>query len=215
MLTHPIVEQSPLYTRDALYGGRTEAMRLHYKARENEQIQYVYVMSLYTYICKYFKFPIWHPIIHVGDACKNKEACLQMEGLIKCSIGPPMNFYHPVLHFRSNNKLLFCLCRSCVFERNISGECKHLRYDQRALTGTRVLDELRLAVEKVYRILDIYVVYEYQITQYSRETAEGGLFVDIINTFLKLKAEANVTVVGFEAPKTKSDIFIPLGSVKE
>jgi len=146
---------------------------------------------LYPYICKYFKFRTGHPIIHAGDACKNKEASLQMKGLIKCSIVPPMNLYHLVLPYRSNNKLLFCLCRSCVFERNISGECKHLRYDERALTGTWVLDEVRLAVEKVYRILDIYEVYEYQITQYSRETSEGGLFVDCINTFLKLKAEVS------------------------
>jgi len=29
--THPVVLNSPLNTRDALYGGRTEAMRLHYK----------------------------------------------------------------------------------------------------------------------------------------------------------------------------------------
>ena len=28
LLTHPIVEQIPLHTRDALYGVRTEAMRL-------------------------------------------------------------------------------------------------------------------------------------------------------------------------------------------
>ena len=52
------------------------------------------------------------------------------------------------------------------------------------------MDEVRIAVEQVYRILDIYEVYEYQITQYSRETDEGGLFVDYINTFLTLKAEA-------------------------
>jgi len=52
------------------------------------------------------------------------------------------------------------------------------------------LDEVRLAVEKDYRILDIYEVYEYQITQYSRESDEGGLFVDYVNTFLKLKGEA-------------------------
>ena len=86
LLTHPIVEQSPVHTRDALYGGRTESMRLHYKARENKTIQYVDVMSLYPYICKNNTFPIGHPIIHVGDACKKKEVCLQMEGLIKCSI---------------------------------------------------------------------------------------------------------------------------------
>jgi len=54
VLAHP---QSPLRTRDALYGGRTLTMRLHYKARKNETTQYVDVMSLYPYICKYFKFP--------------------------------------------------------------------------------------------------------------------------------------------------------------
>jgi len=48
-------------------------MRLHYKIRENESVQYC-DMSLYPYICKYFKFPIGHPIIHVGDACADKEA---------------------------------------------------------------------------------------------------------------------------------------------
>jgi hypothetical protein len=54
--------------------GRTEATRLHYKVRENEIIQYVDVMSMYPHICKYFKFPLGHPIIHVGDVCKDKEA---------------------------------------------------------------------------------------------------------------------------------------------
>jgi len=45
LLTHPIVQQSPLRTRDALYGGRTEAMCLYRKARENKTFQYVDVMS--------------------------------------------------------------------------------------------------------------------------------------------------------------------------
>ena len=34
---HPIVRHAPLNTRDALYGGRTEAMRLHCKIREGEE----------------------------------------------------------------------------------------------------------------------------------------------------------------------------------
>ena len=42
----------------SLYGGRTEAMRLHHAAGAGETIQYVDVMSLYPYVCKYFKFPI-------------------------------------------------------------------------------------------------------------------------------------------------------------
>ena len=79
LLAHPIVTHSPLHTRDALLGGRTESMSLHYKIDENrETIQYCDIMSLYPYICKYSKFPIGHPIIHVGDICKNIDACLQM-----------------------------------------------------------------------------------------------------------------------------------------
>jgi len=40
LLNHPIVRQSPLRTRDALYGGRTETMRLHYKQ--------IIIMKLYN-----------------------------------------------------------------------------------------------------------------------------------------------------------------------
>ena len=57
-------------------------MCLNRKARENETIQYVDVMSLYPYICDYFKFPIGHPVIHMGDEFRDIEACLCMEGLI-------------------------------------------------------------------------------------------------------------------------------------
>ena len=56
---------------------------------------------------------------------------------------------------------------------------------------------------------------EYQITQYSRETDEGGLFVDYINRFLKLKPEASGYHNWVRKPKTKSGIFSPLGSVRE
>jgi hypothetical protein len=119
LLVHPIVKHAPLYHRDALYGRRTEAMWLHIKIREGkESVQYCDVMSLYPYICKYFKFLIEHPTIHVGDACVDKEACLKMEGLIKCVVVPPKGLYHPVHPFRHNQKLLFCLCRSCAFEHN-------------------------------------------------------------------------------------------------
>jgi hypothetical protein len=65
-------------------------MRLHCKIREGiETIQYVDVMSLYPYICKYGKFPVGHPVIYVGDACQDTEVMLQKEGLIKCKVLPP------------------------------------------------------------------------------------------------------------------------------
>jgi hypothetical protein len=54
-----------------------------------------------------------------------------------------------------------------------------------------VADELRLAVAKGYKVLHINEVYEYKVTRYDNNTGEGGLFVDYVNTFLKLKAEAS------------------------
>ena len=85
---------------------------------------------------------------------------------------------------------MFYLCRTCV-QTCSTGEFTHKEDAERALTGTWVMDEVRLAVEKGYRILEIYEVYEYEVTQYNPETGAGGLFVDYINTFLKLKAEAS------------------------
>ena len=83
--THRVVGNSPLNARDTLYGGRTKTMRLHYKVREGEEtLQYVDVMSLYPYVCKYFKFPVGHLVIHVGEACQDREAMLRKKVLIKC-----------------------------------------------------------------------------------------------------------------------------------
>ena len=97
-----------------------------------------------------------------------------MDGLIKCSIVPTEKVNLPVLPFRCNNKLLFCLCRTCVLTAS-SEVCVHTRDEERALSGTWVMDEVRLAVEKGYRILEIYEVYEYQVTEYNPKTGEVGL----------------------------------------
>jgi len=123
-----------------------------------------------------------------------------MDGLIKCNIVPPQNLYHPVLPYRCNKKLMFCLCRTCV-ETCSTGDLTHTEDEEKALTGTWVMDEVRLAVEKGYRILEIDEVYEYQFTQYNPETGEGGLFVDNINTLMKLKAETRGYPSSFRSPE--------------
>ena len=167
-LTHPIVQHSPMKTRHALYGGRTEAMRLHYEIGENETIEYCNVVSLYPYICEYFKFPIDHPIVHVGDTWKDVEACLKMEGLIRCMVVPPKSLYHPVLLYRCNKKLLFCLCRSFVHVQDMREECPHHTDVERTLEGMWVIDDVRLAVQKGYKLLEIHEIYEYRVTEYNR-----------------------------------------------
>jgi hypothetical protein len=50
---------------------------------------------------------------------------------------------------------------------------------------------MRLAVDHGYRVLKIHEFYEYEVTQYNPETGEGGHFVQYIDTFLQLKAEAS------------------------
>ena len=61
-------------------------------------------MILYSYVGKYSNFPVGHPKIHVGDACRYKHAMLSKERLIKCTVLPPKRLYHPVLTLRCNNK---------------------------------------------------------------------------------------------------------------
>jgi hypothetical protein len=110
---NPLVQHTPLNTRDALYGGRTEAMSLHKKIEEGQEtIEYCDVMSLYPYICKYGKFPIGHPAIYAGDECRDVEA-KKKKGLIKCCVMPPKKLFHPVFPYRFNQKLLFCLSHMC------------------------------------------------------------------------------------------------------
>ena len=114
--------QSPIHTRCPVRG-RSEVMRLNYRIEEDvETIQYCDVMSLYPYIGKYFKFPIGHPIIDEGAICKSIGTCQQMEGLIKSTVVPPADLYHPVLPYRWNKKLLFFLCSTCAEKRNMRGQ---------------------------------------------------------------------------------------------
>ena len=84
-------------------------------------------------------------------------------------------------------------------------ECFHTTDEERALTGTWVIDEVRLAVQKLYMILEVHELYEYYVTRYDPETREGGLFADYIDTFLKLKDRRGVIPPGFEARLMKSD----------
>ena len=53
------------------------------------------------------------------------------------------------------------------------GPCQHLSDAEKATSGTWVFDEVRMAVSKCYRILEIHEVYENAVTQYDASTGEG------------------------------------------
>lgn len=84
---------------------------------------------------------------------------------------------------------MFILCRTCAEQFN-EKSCTHSE-DQRAFTGTWVLDEIKLALEMNYRVVEAYVVWEFNVTQYNKKTGEGGLFPNYINHFARLKTQAS------------------------
>lgn len=175
----------PLNPRDAFYGGRTNCTRLFYEAKREEKIRYLDVCSLYPYVCKYAKLPVGHPEVLVGKDCP--QSLDGIDGVVKATMLPPQNLYHPVLPYRVNNRLLFPLCRSCAEDPN-DEDCVHVE-DMRHITGTWISDELDKAVNMGYKVVKIHEVWKYKTTQYNGR--DGGLFKEYIDKFLKLKQEAS------------------------
>lgn len=203
----------PLNPRDAFFGGRTNACKLYHKVEESEKIHYFDVCSLYPYINKYFKYPIKHPKILLGDDLIDKTVH-NTEGLFKCRVLPPKKLYHPVLPIKMHNKLLFPLCYTCASEKN-NENCTHTD-ELRAFDGTFVADELRVAVEEGYHILRIYEIWEYETVKYDSDPNNkcDGLFGTYIDFFLKMKTEAS----GFPAwcrDDTDKDSYIEQYETKE
>ena len=130
----------PLNPREAFFGGRTNAIKLHHKVEENEneKIEYRDIISLYPCANLECEYPICHP--EFIDQPRTTDIS-RYYGLIKCKILPPYELYHPVLPWRYESKLLFPLCRTCA-QQNIkqallerSDKCPH-SVEERCLTDT-------------------------------------------------------------------------------
>ena len=178
--------QPRLSLRDSFFGGRTNATKLYHEAGEGERIRYVDFTSLYPWTNKYCKYPIGHPEIITRDF-KDITAYF---GIAKVKILPQRGMYHPVLPYRSDDKLTFPLCRTCTITQSQKPCTCH--DDARALVGVWCTPEIQKAVECGYDILKTYEVYHWsESSQYNPTTCTGGLFADFINTFLKVKQEAS------------------------
>lgn len=95
--------------------------------------------------------------------------------------------YNPILPLRVNNKLLFALCKTCATE---GGECDH-DDEQRALSGTWIIDQVKKALELGYKFLVIFEIWNYKIEQYDKTKRTGRLFTEMMNKFLKIKQQAS------------------------
>lgn len=191
---------APLDPRDAFMGGRTGVCKLYHKVGPGEKILYYDVTSLYPYINKYGSYPLGTPKILLGKDLNNRTV-FDVEGLLKVDVLPPRQLYHPVLGVKLHNKLMFILCFKCAKDKN-PDKCTHSDAD-RMFHGTYIANELRLAVQKGYRILKIYEAWHYEtMTCFNKNTNSGGLFSGYIDTFVKLKT----TYSGFPAwCKTQKD----------
>ena len=187
LVQHPVVE--PLQPRDAFFGGRTNAVKLHHRVVEDgETIKYQDVTSLYPWVNKYGIYPIQHPTI-ITDV--DHVDVSQYFGLAKVTVQPPYGLYHPVLPWRSGGKLTFPLCRTCVdeemakplLERRVA--CPHTP-EQRQLMGTWCTPEIEEAVAQGYVVTKIHEVWHFPENQ--RRTR---LFAPYVNTWLKIKTEAS------------------------
>jgi len=179
----------PLEPREAFFGGRTNAVKLHHVAdvAQGDKIKYIDVTSLYPWVNKGSDYPVGHPQIIVNP---DDQDIHYYFGMAKVDILPPHELYHPVLPFRHRGKLTFPLCRSCVEDEmskpllEKSHRCPHTA-EQRTLRGTWCTPEIQKAVAMGYTLIKIHEVYHFPPRQRRR-----GLFADYVNTWLKIKQES-------------------------
>ncbi|XP_052362505.1 uncharacterized protein LOC127922661 [Oncorhynchus keta] len=137
----------PLEPRQALYGGRTNALTLRYVAQPDETIGYVDFTSLYPHVMSSSCYPMGHPeIIH-----RDFDLPQNYFGLIKETVYPPRGLFIPVFTYRCpQGKLFFPLCRTCSENNNQQNPCDHSD-QERALTGVWVTVEFSKALVQLRR----------------------------------------------------------------
>jgi G:T-mismatch repair DNA endonuclease (very short patch repair protein) len=178
----PIVTKGYLRSRDAFFGGRTNALKLFYEAKPDEVIRLLDFKSLYPTTNKWLRYPVKHPKVYTEDF----PPLLDVHGLIHCKVLPPGNLYNPVLPEKLSGKLLFHLCSKCGREKK-DDYCTHTD-DERAILGTWVSYELHLALKMGYTVQEVYEVWDYPETrQYDKDTGENGLFNQYVDIFVKMK----------------------------
>ena len=179
----------PLHPRNAFFGGRTNAVKLHHMAerRLGEKIEYIDVTSLYPWVNKRCEYPTGHPDVLVNPEDQDIHHYF---GMAKVDILPPYGLYHPVLPHRHKGKLTFPLCQACMEEEMAkpllekSYHCQHTP-EQRMLRGEWCTPEIQKAVELGYTLIKIHEVYHFP-----SERRQVGLFAEYVNTWLKIKQES-------------------------
>lgn len=158
--------------RDMFYGGRTEVFSpyVNMDLYPNDELKYHDVCSLYPYVCAFKPLPTGQPEHLFGRSIdRNRLHPLHPNryfGFVRCKVRP-------------NNKDLIGLL---PFRDPDSGR---LEFPLREMTGSWGTEELQLAIEHGYEVLEVYEVYHW-----SKEERSDTLLRGYVSFFLRMKQEA-------------------------
>jgi hypothetical protein len=197
-----------LEPRNAFFGGRTNATKLRVKGKK---LKYIDVCSLYPTVQYFDYYPVGHP----NKILKPLTYDPKWYGLIKCDILPPKQLYHPVLPVKIKNKsgaekLTFPLCQLCA-KLNNQDLCNHTDFE-RMISGTWCSNEVKKAIEKGYKIINIDEVWNF-------EKKSNYLFKEYVKAFMKIKLETSPWQDDFETEDeyrkaVKEKLGIELGEIE-
>ena len=135
-------------------------------------------MSLYPYVNKHCEYPIGHPKIIIS----NFSDIRSYFGFVHCVVECPDRDHFPVLPVAIRSKLIFPLCKTCA-EENEQSYCTH-RFGQRYLRGTWTTAELHYAMDRGYKVVEVFEVWHWT-------ERRKGLFSKYVDTFMKIKIESS------------------------
>ncbi|CAF2260232.1 unnamed protein product [Rotaria magnacalcarata] len=177
-----------LSVRQSYYGGRVEHFGLFVdtlKIDSECKLEYKDVTSLYPYIMMSSEFPVG-PYDHlIGEqlpSIKDFEDELKLNpnvGLVNVQILPPQDILIPVLGVTIDKKYLFPVCYRCAKNQSSNCTCPE---NFRALRGVFTTAEVAYALEKNYKILNLYEFMKFHKTQ--------KIFEGFIHNFMKWKLES-------------------------
>ena len=80
---------------------------------------------------------------------------------------------------------MFPLCSACADTMN-QDDCTNSD-EELCVVGTWIVDEVRMAVDIGYGLVDVFEFWEYEVTCFYKDTNSEGLIAEYVNMFLKLK----------------------------
>ena len=168
--------REPLRLREALRGGRTNAIKHHIVPVPDGWILYY---DDYTSLYPAVNFgingevwPIGHPEIYIGkDLELAPPEAKDWFGFASVVLLPPKDLLHPVLGQSIGGKLLFHLCTTCA-ENLQQGPCSHSD-KEREIKGTFFTGEISLAISKGYKLIWTQELWHWPPEQRSPDLFRG------------------------------------------